>query len=194
MSFQSPKIQTVPDLSVQRFEKLLDFLILSKVAPPPGISRPTYSDDSILLEVEVAPPPGFPIGQCWYNCIEHSLKNEGQIVYGWLFWEINYKYYVAQHHAIWRSENGALIDLTPNAVGAKKVLFMPDDRAPFDLNNLKAAMSLEWTSNDQYDWVARYVVNFKTEEIRSKEFGIMRMESDDLALTDRIKRLRIALS
>lgn len=168
--------------------------MFSNVAPPSGISRPTYSDDSVLLEVEVAPPPGFPIGQCWYNCIEHSLNNGGQIVYGWLFWEVNHSYYVAQHHAVWRSENGNLIDLTPNATGTKKVLFMPDDRAPFDLDNLRAAMSLEWTSNDQYDWVARQVVNSKVEVIRSKKFGIIRMESNDPSLSDRIKKLQSALS
>lgn len=194
MSFQSPITQAVPMLPSQRFVEFLSFLMLSKVASPPGISRPIYSDDSKLLEVEVTPLPDFPIGQCWFNCIDHSLNNEGQIVYGWLFWEINQLYYVAQHHAVWRRENGTLIDLTPNAIDAKKVLFMPDDRAPFDLNNLKAAMSLEWKNNDDYDWIARHVVNFKMEEIRSKEFGIMRMESDDPFLTNRIQRLRAALS
>lgn len=71
---------------------------------------------------------------------------------------------------------------------------MPDDRATFDLDDLRAAMSLEWTSNDQYDWVARQVVNFKVEEIRSKEFGIIRMEPDDSSLSNRIKRLQSALS
>jgi hypothetical protein len=190
MSFQSPKIQTVPIYTAQRFQDFLEFLMLSKVACPPGISRPSYSDDSFLLEIEVSPVPGFPIGQCWYNCIEHSLSNDGQIVYGWLFWEINHDYYVAQHHAVWRSENGTLMDLTPNAIGAKKVLFMPDDRAPFDFDNLKAAMSLEWTSNDQYDWVANCVA----EEIRSKKFGIMKMGSDDPSLTNRIAKLRSTLA
>lgn len=120
MSFQSPKAQELPNLSATRFREFLDFLMSSKVAPPSGISRPTYSDDSVLLEVEVAPPPGFPIGQCWYNCIEHSLNNAGQIVYGWLFWEVNHSYYVAQHHAVWRSENGVLIDLTLTQLAPKK--------------------------------------------------------------------------
>lgn len=179
-------MQTVPDLSNPRFSLFLDFLLGSKVASPPGILRPVYPDDSQLLAVPVKLQPEFQIGQCWFNCIEHWLIYGGQVVYGWLFWEVNQVYYVAQHHAVWRSPQGGLTDLTPNAIGATEVYFMPDDRAPFDVENLKAAMNLEWTSNELYAWVAG--------NNRSSEFKIMEMVATDPITIDRIAKIRAKLN
>lgn len=186
MSSQSNQAQTVPIYNAQRLIEFQNFLLQSNVVNYPGTPKVAYPDHSKLLVVNVSPPPNFPIGQCWYNCIEYSLHNDGQIVYGWLLWEVHKQYYVAQHHAIWRSKNGTLTDLTPNAINAKQVLFMPDHRALFDINIMRAPSSLEWMSNDEYQWVAGG---------RKHIFvWLMEMKSDNYNLTQRIAKLRSALA
>lgn len=41
-------------------------------------------------------------------------------------------YLEAEHHGVWRRRTGELVDVTPQPGSPKRVLFLPDDDAPYD--------------------------------------------------------------
>lgn len=51
-------------------------------------------------------------GFCYDNVAEYVRRNGGSIQYCYLLWESK-KHIVAEHHSIWRSPEGELIDITP---------------------------------------------------------------------------------
>jgi hypothetical protein len=64
---------------------------------------------------------------CFHNVEDKVANDNGQIVYGWklhkgIFLE------EAERHAIWKSPNGELVDVTPDDVYKDKILFLADDK------------------------------------------------------------------
>lgn len=182
-------VQAVPNPSLAGLSGLVSFIYKSLVAPPKSTTKPHYCDDGQVQYVSVNPIEGYPLGECWYNCIEHFLANGGQVVYGWLLWELSdgaSVWYIAQHHAVWRDINDKLMDLTPNAIGAEVVMFMPDNRAPLNFDNLVAPASLEWVDDTNFTWLG--CLDSK------KEFHTLRLSMPGEKLENRIQRLRLELA
>lgn len=64
---------------------------------------------------------------CFYNVINKVAKDKGQIIYGWKL----HKTAIleeAERHAVWKSSNGELIDVTPVKNNDKKILFIEEDK------------------------------------------------------------------
>lgn len=180
----SNPVPTVPRHDDARFLEFCDFLRQAPVRPAGGMEAGSYSDHFSVVEVTIDPQPNCEIAYCWYNCINHQLSNGGQVIYGWSLWQFQYVY-VAQHHAVWRSDEGDLIDPTPNQGATDKALFMPDNRAPFDIEELRSPPNLEWRNNGEFVWVAG--------SFRSNEFFIGRMDPT-VEQEDRIERTRKRLA
>ncbi|MBP8232113.1 MAG: hypothetical protein KAY22_07395 [Rhizorhabdus sp.] len=89
-----------------------------------------------LLAVPVAAFPGFEEGFCWYNAREAAQRLGGLPIAGWAIWRRGMEM-VAQPHSIWQRADGKLLDVTPNAVGGPRIVFMPDRRTPFDYVDLR---------------------------------------------------------
>ncbi|MBX8571564.1 hypothetical protein K5D36_17965 [Pseudomonas cichorii] len=158
---------TVPTQNCERFQAFCDFLRSAPVKPGAGVMMETSHRHHEVIKVTVNPQPESLTSYCWYNCIDHTLLKGGKVIFGWLLWA-NADYFTAQHHAIWMNDEGALFDITPNAISSETVLFMPDNRAPFDINELRAPASLRWKSSDEYFWIMG--------PLTKKHFFIGRME------------------
>jgi hypothetical protein len=84
------------------------------------------------IEVKLAVEPGAESLRCFWNVAAHIEQHGGSIVFGWslhewqLFWE-------AQHHAIWRTRDEQLVDITPPALrSATATIFVEDPASNFD--------------------------------------------------------------
>jgi len=78
-----------------------------------------------LVFLEVTPASFSAPGQCYQNARLVAEQLGGEVVHGWLIWELPGAYLTAEHHAIVES-NGQLIDVTPAIAGERKVLFLAD--------------------------------------------------------------------
>ncbi|MHC8324182.1 hypothetical protein ACYZT4_26450 [Pseudomonas sp. GB2N2] len=94
----------------------------------------------------------YPEGQCWHNCYQYTHHNGGNIVFGWLIFEIINDRFVAQNHAVIRSSNGKLIDPTYCSSITTDGVFIPDTRAKIQYKNLRAPGSFELLKNGETIW------------------------------------------
>lgn len=122
----------VPDLDAPTCQIFIAALRRENVRPAGGMTRQVYEDDGRAIFISVKPSPGYRELRCWYNALEHATENGGKPVFGWAIWKYDDEHFFAQHHAVWRSNQGDYVDVTPNGGVANRVLFVPDGRAPFD--------------------------------------------------------------
>lgn len=183
----SKPLPTVPLKDDARFLEFCEFLRQAPIRPAARLVHCSYEDHLSVLEVPVVPQPNCEISYCWFNCLDLQHLHGGEVVYGWSLW-LDRDAYVAQHHAVFRSEKGELLDLTPNEGFAEKALFMPDGRAPFDILELRAPSSLYWWASSKYEWFFGHV--------RSQSFFIGRMDpkADQEARVDRTRQRYLHLA
>ena len=74
--------------------------------------------------LSVTPEPWAKLGRCYGNAEFAAQGFGGAIVFGWLIWEMQGVYLVAEHHAVVEAD-GQLIDVTPTIAGETEVLFVP---------------------------------------------------------------------
>lgn len=84
------------------------------------------------LYVPVRPAAAAKPAYCFDNSVAHAAANGGEAVYGWAIWRWHGRWFEAEHHAVWRSPEGALLDVTPQAGEPVRILFLPDPEAVYD--------------------------------------------------------------
>ena len=63
-------------------------------------------------------------------------RDAGESVFGWAVFAFPGAYWEAQHHAVWRSPAGDLLDVTPPVYAdLKTTLFVSDDAADVDCDS-----------------------------------------------------------
>lgn len=177
----SKPLPTLPNKSDPRFLEFCDFLRDEPVRPAARLAPGNYENHLAVLEVFVDPQPNCDLGYCWFNCLDQQYLHGGEVVYGWSLWSCS-GVYIAQHHAIWRMENGALIDPTPNQGLVGMALFMPDNRAPFDIHGLRSPPNLEWLNSKNFKWL------MGTHEQTDFFIGAMRPAPDQKDRVDRTRK------
>lgn len=134
-----------------------DAVMDSIIHPKHQLPIISQKNDGILVKVEKLKSSDYPELQCWYNCKEHTKEHKGSIVFGWaIFYDSGM--YQAQHHAVWQSPDGVLLDVTPDTdASISEILFLPDGRVPYDYLNRRFPVScyydptsetLEWCIKD----------------------------------------------
>jgi len=88
--------------------------------------------NSTPVFVEVDALSSYPPDECFYNVPTHVKTNGGELLIGWMIWYAPRKFIEAVFHCIWKSPNGALVDVTPKASGEQKILFLPDKQASWN--------------------------------------------------------------
>lgn len=142
----------LPTTETQGFVALLTELSSSLLCMPRLTTR-AQLDDITPINVPVSPMAGLEHGHCWYNSKIVVERLGGSVVFGWAFYGEEGGRLVAQHHAVWKTPNGHLVDVTPNP-GFSETLFAPDDRVPFDYVEFRCPYNLEWTQNEGFMWYA----------------------------------------
>lgn len=82
--------------------------------------------------IELRPTETAKYGECYHNVQEHIGTHGGSVVFGWAIWQWRYVFLEAEHHAVWQSHNGSLLDITPNDHWVSRILFLPDPLHPYN--------------------------------------------------------------
>ena len=82
--------------------------------------------------VSVRPAPEAKWIHCFDNSVAQASLHGGEAAYGWAVWHWPGRWFEAEHHAVWRSPTGELIDVTPQTGNPERVLFVADPTAIYD--------------------------------------------------------------
>jgi len=82
--------------------------------------------------VPVRPVQDAILNDCFHNVERQVEAHRGEIVYGWAVWCWISVMVEAEFHAVWKSPNGELIDVTPKQHGEKEILFLEDTEARYE--------------------------------------------------------------
>jgi hypothetical protein len=107
------------------------------LGPPEQVDAATRA---FCATISPAPPVYVPVrpalaskpAYCFDNSVAYAQANAGEAVYGWAIWRWPGRWFEAEHHAVWRSPDGDLLDVTPQAGDPPRILFLPDPSAPYD--------------------------------------------------------------
>ncbi len=147
----------------------------TKVTAPISVFCRSLSAEEPLF-LDVRPSRTALPGRCYANATEVAGCRDKRVVYGWLIWELKGIYLTAEHHAVVEAD-GVLIDVTPQAAGERRVLFVPD----------RAAVAVSSRQVNQYvvlvdnPLVLRFVELAKRKaqlDVAGKAFGYEFMEND----------------
>ncbi len=65
-------------------------------------------------------------GNCHWNTRTELKRGPGEIVFGWVIWDLPHMSFIeAEFHSVIR-RNGKLLDITPRRDGEEQILFVPD--------------------------------------------------------------------
>ena len=81
---------------------------------------------------------------CFENVDEKLNRDDGTKVLGWQIWLWPDIFIEAEFHAVWKSDAGNYIDITPKHSGESKILFLPDSKAKKTnslIKNIRHALS-----------------------------------------------------
>jgi len=85
--------------------------------------------------VEVRPDLNATLLDCFMNVQTKVNAEGGTIQYGWALWQPSGFFLAAEHHAVYEPKSGPpWIDITPHNSDAARILFLPDEKAPYDAN------------------------------------------------------------
>ena len=94
--------------------------------------------------VAVDSPTIGKLGDCFAD-VERKVKSDGgSVQHGWTVWESPGTLIEGEFHAVWRSPDGTLLDVTPKADGERRILFIPDPNRTFqneNIDNVRLALS-----------------------------------------------------
>ena len=144
----------VPDVSSLRFNDFVKTLKDSDIRPAKGLNYLKQDDHFQNIFVPVVPHPEYQPLYCWFNCLDYQQQNSGKVIFGWAIWHTQRNTLLAQHHAVWQSNKGQYLDITPNELSVEEILFLPDNRVPFDYKGLRAPLSFEQDKNGTAVWVS----------------------------------------
>ncbi len=81
---------------------------------------------SLPQYIPVCPAPISKINDCFNNIPRYIKKNGGSMTTGWAIWQRANILLHAEAHAIWKSPEGTLLDITPHEYNDQKILFLED--------------------------------------------------------------------
>ncbi len=86
--------------------------------------------------IDINPEQYATVNNCFNNVLEKIKIDGGERVLGRQIWD--YGFLVdAEFHAVWKSPNGEFVDITPKQIPTKRILFLPDLKATYDLKQVE---------------------------------------------------------
>lgn len=80
----------------------------------------------------VKPAADAVVNECFPNVEAKIARAGGRMLCGWQLWEWPHVLVEAEFHAVWESPEGEMVDITPKPHGETRILFVPDERRPYD--------------------------------------------------------------
>ena len=82
--------------------------------------------------VPVEPSEGATPGASFENVTEVVKRFSGSMQCGWILREQRNEFAEAKFHAVWRSRDGRLVDVTPRKDRIRRIIFLQDSRTNWD--------------------------------------------------------------
>lgn len=97
---------------------------------------------------------GDPYGADWchVSAKHKALTAGGRRVHGWALWAFG-DVVVGDHHSLWQTTGGTLVDVTPPKFGESRVLFVRDDGAPIEGDDRYIYLLTNRTSVPDAKWM-----------------------------------------
>ena len=92
------------------------------------------------------PESGFLPLYCFENSQAKAENSGGTVVLGWTIWEYPCVMIEGEFHAVWRSPDGDLVDVTPRLDGEERILFVPDPAQRYEglmVDNIRMSLSAD---------------------------------------------------
>lgn len=77
---------------------------------------------------------GYEREWCHVSAKHRALRHGGRRVHGWALWQYD-ELLLGDHHSVWETREGKLVDVTPPRFGANRILFVRDDAATIEEEN-----------------------------------------------------------
>lgn len=84
--------------------------------------------------IKVQPAPESSLNNCFSNVETFISKNGGSRVLGWAIWQRANLFIEAEAHAVWKSPQNELIDITPHSHNEQTILFLEDSSLQYHGN------------------------------------------------------------
>lgn len=150
--------------------------------------------------VDVAPYSGALVNECFPNVRTQIERGGGTMVIGWSIWESPGFFVEAEYHAVWRSPEGRLVDITPKAARSDRILFVPQPDAAYvgrQVNNVRRAVSAD-PEVEAYLGAHDAMFEFMNRGERAGQHGMMSVSGQDAieyqAIAGNIQMLGVRLS
>lgn len=80
------------------------------------------------------------VSNCFDNAARKVWRDGGASAFGWAIWNVPNLSFEAEHHGIWQSAQGELIDVSPQINNAPTILFLPDPNAVYDSTRFRQSI------------------------------------------------------
>lgn len=136
--------------------------------------------------LDVIPEPYAKVVECFPAVVEKIRRDGGSQQLGWQIWKTSLLV-EAEFHAVWKSPNGELRDITPKQLPIARILFLPDTRAGYigaQVDNVR----LNITGNrlvDDFIEISKAIFRIQNKGVRAFEY--------EIRLTDQEAQLHHAL-
>jgi len=121
---------------MQRVPEKIDHRIASLVEEIGVSEKPLY--------IDVTPEPYAEVKECFSAVNRKVSRDGGNCQLGWQVWQIPDIMIEAEFHAVWKSPQGTLVDITPKSKPISRILFIPDCNSNYDgaqRNNIRLNVS-----------------------------------------------------
>lgn len=95
---------------------------------------------------------GYEAAWCHVSAKHRAMLDGGRRVHGWALWKFGPDL-VADHHSVWQTEGGNLVDVTPPSNGGAEILFVRDDTAGIEQDAKAIQFFTQRTADDGVHWL-----------------------------------------
>ena len=95
---------------------------------------------------------GYEAAWCHLSAKHRAIVFGGRRVHGWALWKFGPDL-VADHHSVWETEEGNLVDVTPPSNGGTEILFVRDDTARIEQDANSIQLFTQRTANAKVHWL-----------------------------------------
>ena len=142
----------------------------------------------------VEPESFSQVKECFPTVEEKIKRDGGSSVIGWQIWKTDFLV-EAEFHAVWKSPQGELKDITPKQVPVSTILFLPDSKMSYtgeQVDNKRINISGNELVDDLIEIMeAIFKINNKGERAFQNQIELSKEESISLETLSKIGRAHV---
>src|SRR5690606_30830971 len=95
---------------------------------------------------------GYEAAWCHVSAKHKTITAGGRRIHGWALWKFGPDL-VADHHSVWETEKGDLVDVTPPSNGGTEILFVRDESARIEQEAGAILLFTQRTADAAVHWL-----------------------------------------